>query len=224
MSFSQGDRDVLLEEGTYGRGVYDLCKKYNILFIADEVRSGAGKTGKFFSYMHLGEDCKPDVVTMGKSITGGQYPQSFIMGTEEVMSMIGTNETSGTFAYTPMAITAATAAIQVIDSENLMQRATKLGYLWKSTLDSWRHPLIEHVSSIGADSCVFVKNVSSTRIGALALHKGLLLFAAGPRLRISLCMTMTDEDLLRGAAMLKEAFDEIDQFDQIEGEIWHQYR
>ncbi|KAL7903838.1 putative acetylornithine aminotransferase [Trichoderma velutinum] len=214
-------RDVH-DEGRYARAVYDLCRKYNILFISDEVRSGAGKTGKFFSYMHLGDDCKPDMVTMGKSVTGGVYPQSFVMGKEAVMSLIGSGQTASTFAYTPVAIAAATAAIETIDRENLMERAVVLGDRWASTIRSWNHPHIDWVSQIGADCNIFVKGVRAERLGALLMHKGVAIFPVHPRIRVSIPFTMTDEELDRGLAILKDALNTVDQYGSIEGEFWHQ--
>lgn len=88
------------DEILYARGVYELCKSMNILFIADEIRQGAGKTGKFFSFQHLGDDVKPEIVTMGKSITGGFYPQSFIMGMDTVMASVGPYEMASTYGET----------------------------------------------------------------------------------------------------------------------------
>ncbi|KAJ4180775.1 hypothetical protein NW767_011652 [Fusarium falciforme] len=120
------------DEIRYARGVYDLCKKYGVLFIADEVRQGAGQTGKLLSFYHCGEDMKPDIVTMGKSIMGGWYPQTFILGTKDVMSLVGPNACGYTFSRTPPALVAATSALEVIDNENLLERATQIREKWRA--------------------------------------------------------------------------------------------
>ncbi|OAP64557.1 hypothetical protein AYL99_00529 [Fonsecaea erecta] len=206
------------EEFAYARGVYDLCRQYNVLFIADEVRQGAGKTGKFLSFYHLGEDMKPDIITMGKSITGGFYPQSFVLGNAKVMSLVGTFEIASTYGFTPLAIAATRAAIEVIDNENLMSKAVELGRKWKAIVDGWKHPKIDYVFSLGADSNLFLNNLSGLRVAALCMHKGLFVHPRPNGLRISFAMTMTDAELEKGAEILKAALDEIDHVADIPGE------
>lgn len=197
------------EEIGYARAVYDLCKSLNILFIADEVRQGCGKTGMFFSFEHLGNDVKPDIVTIGKSITGGFYPQSFIMGVDQVMKWVGSHEIACTYGYTPLAIAAANASLDVIDNEDLLDRARQLGKLWRETVKSWDHPLVDGVSSIGADSNLILRGVEGHRVGALCMHKGLFLYPRVDRLRISFALTMSDELLLKGCWILKSVLDEL---------------
>ncbi|EXJ86204.1 hypothetical protein A1O1_06574 [Capronia coronata CBS 617.96] len=209
------------DEIAYARGVYDLCRKHNVLFIADEVRQGAGKTGKFLCHQHLGDDCKPDIVTMGKSITGGFYPQAFVLGSEAVMSLVGSFQQAATFGHTPLALAAARAAIEVIDSENLVERAVAIGERWRSTVDGWNHPEVDYVASIGADSNLYFRNLSGSRVAALCMHKGLFTHPAPRGLRLSFAMTMTDEELDRGAAIIKEALDEIHLYEDIPGERFH---
>lgn len=219
MECFHGSAQAVDEERAYARGVYDLCKRYNVLFIADEVRAGAGKTGKFCSYQHLGDDCKPDIVTMGKSITGGFYPQSFILGTTAVMSGIGTNQMASTYSMTPLAIVAAQATIETIDRERLMDRAVQLGERWKATVNSWNHAKVDYIASMGADSNLFLKDgTSGSRLAALCLHKGVLTYPRPGGIRLSFPLTMKDEELDAGAALIQEALDEVDQYDTIPGE------
>ncbi|EXJ80899.1 hypothetical protein A1O3_07187 [Capronia epimyces CBS 606.96] len=213
-----GATRTVQEEATYARGVYDLCRKHNVLFIADEVRQGAGKTGKFLSYQYLGEDCKPDIVTMGKSITGGFYPQAFVLGTAAVMSMVGTFQMATTFGHTPLALAAARASIEVIDNEGLMDRAVAIGQRWKAIVAGWQHPEIDYVASMGADSNLFFRNLRGPRVAALCMHKGLFTHPSPRGLRISFAMTMTDDELDRGAAIIKETLDEIHTYKDIPGE------
>lgn len=208
-------------EINYARGVYDLCKQYNILFIADEVRQGVGKTGKFFCYEHLGGNVKPDLVTLGKSITGGFFPQSYVMGSEEVMSLIGIYETASTYAYSPVGVAAAQAVLEVMDRDNLIDRATVLGTRFRAHVDSWKHPLIDYVATRGGDSNLYlVPGVNDRRIAALCLHRGLFLFPHNGHLRISFPMVMTDDELDRGASIIKESLDDSFMFGEIDGEIW----
>jgi ornithine--oxo-acid transaminase len=213
-----GSSRTVEEERAYARGVYDLCQNHNVLFIADEVRQGVGKTGKFFSFYHLGDDCKPDIVTLGKSITAGMYPQSFIMGTDKVMSLVGVGQVVGTFAKTPMAVAAARAAIELLDKRNLMERASELGKKWKAIVTGWNHPKVDYVSSMGADSNLVLKDTSGYRFAALCMHKGLISYARPDGLRIGFALTMTDAELERGAVIIREALDEVDEYGDIPGE------
>ncbi|KAE8343516.1 hypothetical protein BDV24DRAFT_172896 [Aspergillus arachidicola] len=213
-------RDVN-DEIHYARGVYELCKSMNILFIADEVRQGAGKTGKFFSFQHLGDDVKPDIVTMGKSITGGFYPQSFIMGVDKAMAAVGPYEMASTYGFSPLAIAAANATLDVIDRENLIQRGVHLGNLWRKTVEAWHHPLVDYVAQIGADSNLVLREVQPSRLAALCMHRGLFVYPKANGLRLSFAMNMSDEVLLRGAAILRSCLDDIDNYGSIEGEITH---
>lgn len=210
-------RDVN-EEIRYARGVYELCKSMNILFIADEVRQGVGKTGKFFSFQHLGNDVKPDIVAMGKSITGGFYPQSFIMGLDTVMGSIGPYEIASTYGFTPLGIAAANATLDVIDRESLIERAIHLGDLWRKTVESWKHPVVDYVAQVGADSNLILRGVQPSRIAALCMHRGLFVYPKADGLRLSFALTISDELLLEGAAILKSCLDDVDKYGSIEGE------
>ncbi|KAJ5979997.1 pyridoxal phosphate-dependent transferase [Penicillium waksmanii] len=207
------------DEVHYARGVYEICKSMNILFIADEVRQGAGKTGKFFSFQHLGDDVKPDIVTMGKSITGGFYPQSFIMGMDTAMAAVGPYEMASTYGFSPLAIAAANATIDIIYRENLIERGVHLGYLWRKTVESWQHPLVDYVAQIGADSNLILREVQPSRVAALCMHRGLFVYPKADGIRLSFAMNMPDEVLLKGAAILKSCLDDIDKYGSIEGEM-----
>lgn len=212
----------------YARGVYDLCKKYSILFIADEVRMGSGKTGKFFSFNHLGDDCRPDMLVIGKSITGGAYPASFVLSDKHIMAVLKPYESGSTFAHTPLAIAAAEAAIRAIDEEDMIQRAQDLGNKFKELTQHWkRHRHVGSVEVRGADFSVKINedaaaSVTARRVGGLCLAKGLLLYALEGRLRMSVSMVMTDAQLEKGVKIIEEALDEVSGYKGvIPGEVWH---
>jgi ornithine--oxo-acid transaminase len=216
------------EEVSYSRGVYDLCKKYDVMFIADEVRMGSGKTGKFFSFNHLGEDCRPDIVVIGKSMTGGAYPASFVLSDKHIMAVVRPYESGSTFAHTPLAMVAAEAALQAIDEENMVDRARELGEKFTALTQSWKsHPHVGSVEVRGADFSVLINEnpagrVTARRIGGLCLAKGLLMYPLEGRLRMSVAMVMTDEQLEKGVRIIKEALDEVTEYEgPIPGEVWH---
>lgn len=198
------------------------------MFIADEVRMGSCKTGKFFSFNHLGADVRPDMLVIGKSMTGGAYPASFVLGDSHIMSVVGPYESGSTFAHTPMAIAAAEAALRVLDEENMAERAAAIGVKFTELTQSLRnHPHVADIQVRGADFSIPInedlKNgVTARRIGGLCLSKGLLLYPLEGRLRMSVSMVMTDEQLTRGVAIIKEAIDEVSAHQgAIPGEVWH---
>lgn len=212
----------------FARGVYDLCKKYGVLFIADEVRMGSCKTGKFFSFNHLGDDVRPDLLVIGKSMTGGAYPASFVLGDSHIMNVVGPYESGSTFAHTPLAIAAAEAALRVLDEEKMAERAAAIGAKFTELTKSlWDHPHVADIQVRGADFSIPIREdpanrVTARRIGGLCLSKGLLLYPLEGRLRMSVSMVMTDEQLTRGVAIIKEALDEVTEHEgPIPGEVWH---
>lgn len=197
-----------------------LCKKYNILFIADEVRMGCGKTGRFLCSDWMGPENKPDMVIMGKSITAGAYPASYIMGKAEVMDLIGGYEAVATFGMAPQAIAATRAALSVMDSEKLVERAKWIDAVWKEETKSWKYPCVEYITNRGADLGIFLNETDDGRItgrkfGMLCYHKGLLCYPDGNRIRLGVALNITEQEFRKGLAILKEALEEIGDYDEI---------
>jgi ornithine--oxo-acid transaminase len=189
---------------------------------------GSCKTGKFFSFNHLGPDVHPDLLVIGKSMTGGAYPASFVLGDEAIMSVVGPYESGSTFAHTPMAIAAAEAALKVLDEENMADRAQQLGNKFlEITSDLRNHPYVADIQVRGADFSMPIREntagrVTARRIGGLCLSKGLLLYPLEGRLRMGVSMVMTDEQLEQGVQIIREALDEVVEYpDAIPGEVWH---
>lgn len=198
------------------------------MFIADEVRMGSCKTGKFFSFNHLGADCRPDMLVIGKSMTGGAYPASFVLSDAHIMAVVKPYESGSTFAHTPMAIAAAEAALQVLDEEKMADRAAAIGANFTELTQTMRsHPHVADIQVRGADFSIPIREkpaqgVTARRIGGLCLSKGLLLYPLEGRLRMSVSMKMTDEQLTRGVGIIREALDEVSEHQgPIPGEIWH---
>ncbi|RDL32479.1 uncharacterized protein BP5553_08935 [Venustampulla echinocandica] len=210
----------------YSRAAYDLCKKYNILFIADEVRQGAGKTGKFFGYQNLGHDVKPDLVAMGKSMGGGFYPCSYVIGTEDCMSLVGTGEMASTFGFTPLGVAATNATLDLIDEPGYMERGPKLGRWFQSEADKWKEefPFIIEAVSCGTDMCLYIDEgnprVTGRKIAALCNLKGLLVTSFINKVRMSPPLVITDEEMEKALGIIKEALDEVTEYDDVPGMVW----
>ena len=168
----------------------DLCDKYNIVLIADEIQSGIGRTGKMFAMEHFEID--PDLTCVGKSIGGG-LPISGVVGKASVIDTVPPGGLGGTFGGNPMACAAALAVFEVIESENLLQKGIKIGDLIDKRLTemSLKNSLksIGDVRGLGCMNAIeLVKDRISlepdgemaARVAKIALEKGLILVTAGP--------------------------------------------
>lgn len=211
------------QELEYATQVRQLCKQYHILFIADEVRMGAAKTGRMLCSDWMGPENKPDMITMGKSISGGAYPASYVLGNNNVMSLVGPYESASTFAMSPMGIAVTQTALQIIDEEKLCERALYIQSQWQKTTASWTYPFLDYVTARGADLGVtFNKSqpdpkATPRRVAMICLNYGLLLFPLSGRLRMSLALNITDAEMCAGFAILKRALDEVKLQDEIPG-------
>ncbi|KAF5856047.1 hypothetical protein ETB97_007990 [Aspergillus alliaceus] len=221
MECIHGKRRTFEEELNFAIGVRQLCKKYNVLFIADEVRMGSGKTGKFLCSDWMGPENKPDMVVMGKSITGGAYPASYIFGRNEVMDLVGGYESVATFGMAPAAIAATRATLNIIDDEKLVERAAWIGEIWKKETASWSFPWLDYVTNRGADLGLYLKRSDNPRfttrkLAMVALHKGVLTYPDGDRVRLGVALNIPESDLRRGIAILYEALSELNDYEDVE--------
>lgn len=209
------------EELKFATEVRQICKKYNVLFISDEVRQGAGKTGKFLSSEWMGPENKPDMVTMGKSISGGAYPASFVLGSNEVMTLVKPYQSASTFAMAPQANAAVLATLEVMDEEKLIERALAIQAKWKEETSTWKIPFVHFYTSRGGDMNIILdesfKGVTARRIARLAYQKGALMYSQPGRVRLGVALTITDEELEKGMAILKETLEEVQEFGGIPG-------
>ena len=130
----QGEAGVVVPDEGYLAGVRTLCSKYNVLFIADEVQTGIARTGKMLATDF--EDARPDILILGKAISGGVYPVSAVLADDEVMLCIKPGEHGSTYGGNPLACMVAKAAIEVVIEENLAENAEILGELFRNELRS----------------------------------------------------------------------------------------
>jgi ornithine--oxo-acid transaminase len=130
----QGEAGVVVPDEGYLSGVRSLCTKYNVLFIADEVQTGIARTGKMLATDY--EDARPDILILGKALSGGVLPVSAVLADDEVMLCIKPGEHGSTFGGNPLACKVAQAALEVVVDENLSENADRLGKLFRSELDS----------------------------------------------------------------------------------------
>ena len=131
----QGEAGVYVPSEGYLSKAKALCEKYNVLFIADEVQTGIARTGKLLAVHH--ENVQPDILILGKAISGGVYPVSAVLANDSVMHVIKPGQHGSTFGGNPVAAAVAVAALQVVTDENLAENAEYLGKIFRSKVDDY---------------------------------------------------------------------------------------
>src|SRR5690606_26898691 len=196
-----------------------LCDQHGILLIADEVQTGAGRTGTFFAMEQMG--VAADLTTFAKSIAGG-FPLAGVSGRAEVMDAVAPGGLGGTYAGSPISCAAALAVIEAFESEKLLDRAKAVGEILTAGLRKIgeRHASLVDVRNLGAMVAVELLEGGDTskpaaeltgKIVAKAREKGLILLSCGTYynvLRILVPLTVSDADLERGLNIISECFDE----------------
>lgn len=143
----QAEAGILIPDAGYIKQVADLCKQNNVLFMADEIQTGLGRTGKMFAYQH--EGIQPDVVIVGKALSGGFYPVSAVMANDEVMGVFNPGDHGSTYGGNPLGCAVARTALQVLEEENLVERSAKLGQKFLDMLKNIQSPRIVEVRGRG---------------------------------------------------------------------------
>jgi ornithine--oxo-acid transaminase len=143
----QGEAGVIVPDENYLGGVRALCSKYNVLWIADEVQTGLGRTGKMLCSEHAG--VKPDILILGKALGGGVFPVSAVLTNHEVMNVLHPGQHGSTFGGNPLACAVAMAALKVLVDENLAENAEKLGQVFRNRLQMIKASIVSDVRGKG---------------------------------------------------------------------------
>lgn len=151
----QGEAGVYVPDDGYLAKAYDLCKEKNVLFIADEVQTGLARTGKLLACDH--EGVRPDILILGKALSGGAYPVSAVLADDDIMLCIKPGEHGSTYGGNPIAAKVAIAALEVIEEEKLADRAQELGVLFRSELEKIDHPMITLVRGRGLLNAIVIE-------------------------------------------------------------------
>ena len=129
----QGEAGVYVPNDGFLKNASEVCKKHNVLFIADEVQTGIARTGKLIACHH--ENVQPDILILGKALSGGMYPVSAVLANNEIMNVIKPGQHGSTFGGNPIACAVAVAALDVVEEEKLSERAEELGKLFRSEIE-----------------------------------------------------------------------------------------
>jgi ornithine--oxo-acid transaminase len=154
----QAEAGVYVPEDGYLRKAFELCKKHNVLFVADEVQTGLARTGKMLACDH--EEVRPDILVLGKAISGGMLPVSCVLADNEIMLTIKPGEHGSTYGGNPIAAKVSIAALEVIRDENLAENAERMGKIFRKRLKSIDSELIEIVRGKGLLNAVVIKSIN----------------------------------------------------------------
>ena len=159
----QGEAGVYVPDENYLKNASELCKKHNVLFIADEVQTGIARTGKLIACHH--ENVQPDILILGKALSGGMYPVSAVLANDEIMNVIKPGQHGSTFGGNPIACAVAIAALDVVADEKLSERAEELGKLFRSEIEKLieKTDLITKVRGKGLLNAILINDTPDSK-------------------------------------------------------------
>lgn len=208
----QGEAGVIVPDDGYLKKAYNLCKKHNVLFIADEVQSGIGRTGKMLACDH--EDVRPDILILGKAISGGMYPVSAVLADDNIMLTIQPGEHGSTFGGNPVAAKVAMAALEVVKKENLAENASKLGEIFRKEFQSIHSDMITEIRGKGLLNAVVIKPKNGKTAWDVCVsmkeHGVLAKPTHGDIIRFAPPLIITEKQLNDAMNKIKETFSEFE--------------
>jgi 4-aminobutyrate aminotransferase/(S)-3-amino-2-methylpropionate transaminase len=217
-----GEGGFVVPPQDYFRILHDICRKHGIVFIADEVQSGIGRTGKWFASEHFG--LEPDLITTAKSLGGG-LPIAAVTGRAEIMDAPGVGGLGSTFAGNPLSCVAALAAIETIEKEGLLARSTAIGKRFEERARGWQKKwtLVGDVRGLGAMCAIELVRNPNTRepadtetkeIARYCYEHGLITITAGTYnniMRILVPLAVSDEQFDEGLGVLEAALTSVEE-------------
>lgn len=209
----QGEAGVYVPDDNFLKSASELCEKYNVLFIADEVQTGIARTGRLIACHH--ENVQPDILILGKALSGGMYPVSAVLANDEIMNVIKPGQHGSTFGGNPIACAVAMAALDVVADENLSERAEELGQLFRSEIEKLieKSDLITKVRGKGLLNAILINDApESSTAWDLCLQlkeNGLLAKPThGNIIRLAPPLVITEEQLLDCVRIIEKTITE----------------
>ena len=213
----QGEAGVYVPNEGFLKKASEICKKNNVLFVADEVQTGIARTGKLIACYH--EDVQPDILILGKALSGGMYPVSAVLANDNIMKVIHPGQHGSTFGGNPLACAVAMAALDVVIDEKLSERAENLGEIFRKEIEKIieKSDLIYKVRGKGLLNAILVNDTpeSSTawNICLKLAEKGLLAKPThGNIIRLAPPLVITEEQLLDCVAIIEEVILEFGKY------------
>jgi len=205
----QGEAGVMVPDDGYLKTCYDLCKKHNVLFIADEIQTGLARTGKMLACDY--ENIHPDILILGKALSGGMMPISAVLANDEIMLTIKPGQHGSTFGGNPLACTIATEALNVLIDEKLADRAAKQGELLRSELKKMQKEfdVLKVVRGKGLLNAIVIEPKNGKEAWDLCLKMAEYGLLAKPThqhiIRFAPPLIITEEQILESLDIIKRA-------------------
>ncbi|KAL4804403.1 pyridoxal phosphate-dependent transferase [Aspergillus unguis] len=209
----QGEAGIVVPDEDYLQLARELCDKHNVLLICDEIQTGIARTGKLLCHEWSG--IKPDMVLLGKAISGGMYPVSCVLGKKEVMLTIEPGTHGSTYGGNPLACAVAMRALEIVQEENMVERAEKLGQIFRSGLEAIQSPLIQTVRGKGLLNAIVIDESKTNGHSAwdlcmLMKEKGLLAKPTHQNIiRLAPPLVITEEEIAQSLEIIKAAVTEL---------------
>ncbi len=207
----QGEAGVNVPDEGYLKACYQLCKAYNVLFVADEIQTGIGRTGRLLCCDH--EEVRPDILILGKALSGGVLPVSAVLADNEIMMTIKPGQHGSTFGGFPLACKVAMTALEVVKEEKLAEKAEKLGKIFRHEMSAIKSPLIRQVRGKGLLNAVVIAPHEGKEAWDLCLkmaEKGLLAKPThGDIIRFAPPLVITEQELMKAIGIIKESIESL---------------
>ena len=207
----QGEAGVVVPDEGYYKGIKTLCGEYNVLMIADEIQTGLARTGTMLACDH--ENVRPDILLLGKALSGGVLPVSAVLCDDEIMMTIKPGEHGSTYGGNPLACAVAIAALEVLKDENMAANAEAMGILLRSELEKLNSPFISKVRGRGLLNAIVIKHTNPDAAWDLCLalnENGLLAKPThGDKIRFAPPLTITREQVIECAGIINKSLQQL---------------
>ncbi|RDW68420.1 putative ornithine aminotransferase [Coleophoma crateriformis] len=209
----QGEAGVVVPDADYLTKVHALCKKHNVLLICDEIQTGLGRTGKMLC--HEWANIKPELVTLGKAISGGLYPVSCVLGDKDVMMVIEPGTHGSTYGGNPLGCAVSIRALEIMEEENLTERAEYLGKIFRQGIEDIQSPMVKLVRGKGLLNAIVIDESktgghSAWDLCMLLKSKGLLAKPTHENvIRLAPPLVISEEEVKTCIRIMTEAMNEL---------------
>jgi len=209
----QGEAGVVVPDDDYLAKVHELCKKHNVLLICDEIQTGIGRTGRMLCSEWAG--IKPDMVTLGKAISGGMYPVSCVLSSKDIMLVIEPGSHGSTYGGNPLGCAVSIRALEIMEEEKLTENAEKLGNIFRDGLAAFKSPIIKTIRGKGLLNAVVIDESAASGRTAwdlcmLLKEKGLLAKPThGNIIRFAPPLVISEAELRKALNVIGEALQEL---------------
>ena len=209
----QGEAGVVIPSDGYLKGVRDLCDKYNVLFIADEIQTGLARTGSLLACDY--ENVRPDILILGKALSGGTIPVAAVLTDDIIMLQIKPGEHGSTYGGNPLACAVAMKALEVIKSEKMVENSLKMGEILRAELAKLNSPFIASIRGRGLLNAIVIKHENPEAAWDLCLHlKNLGILAKpthGDKIRFAPPLIITEAQIKEAVQLIGKGLEQLAQ-------------